>query len=70
MKNKRFKRTQRKNSKYTQIKRFNPPAVRFRKRRAAAVEQEAEARYQYHQLRLLLNKKALLPMPTDTGSNA
>ena len=52
MKNKRFKRTQRKNSKHKQIKRFKPADVRFREKRAAAVEQEAENRYQYHRLRL------------------
>ena len=38
MKNKRFKRTQRKNSKRKQIKRFKPADVRFREKRAAAVE--------------------------------
>ena len=52
MKNKRFKRTQRKNSKHTQIKRFKPADVRFREKRAAAVEREADFRYRYHRLRL------------------
>ena len=52
MKNKRFKRTQRKNSKHKQIKRFKPATVRFREKRLLAVEQEAESRYQYHQLRI------------------
>ena len=52
MKNKRFKRTQRKNSKHKQIKRFKPADVRLREKREAAVQQEAKARYRYHQLRL------------------
>ena len=52
MKNKRFKRTQRKNSKPSkQVKRFKPVTLRLREKRATAVAQEAEARYQYHQLR-------------------
>ena len=54
MKNKRFKRTQRKNSKHkhTQIKRFKPADVRLREKRLLAVAQESENRYQYHQLRI------------------
>ena len=52
MKNKRFKRTQRKNSKHTQIKRFKPADVRLREKRLLAVAQESQNRYQYHQLRL------------------
>ena len=34
----------------------------LREKRLSAAKQEAENRYQYHQLRLLLNKKALLPI--------
>ena len=49
MKNKRFKRTQRK---HKQIKRFKPADVRLREKRLLAVAQESENRYQYHQLRL------------------
>ena len=52
MKNKRFKRTQRKNSKHKQIKRFKPASVRSSEKRLLAVAQESENRYQYHQLRL------------------
>ena len=52
MKNKRFKRTQRKNSKRKQIKRFKPADVRFREKRLLAVAQKSENRYQYHQLRI------------------
>ena len=50
MKNKRNKKTRGKPSK--QIKRFKPATVRFREKRLLAVEQEAESRYQYHQLRI------------------
>ena len=46
------KRTQRKNSKHKHIKRFKPASVRLREKRLAAAKQEAENRYQYHQLRL------------------
>ena len=56
MKNKRFKRTQRKNSKHTQIKRFKPADVRLREKRLLAVAQESQNRYQYHQLRLVYQK--------------
>ena len=52
MKNKRFKRTQRKSAKRKQIKRFKPASVRLIEKRAVVVEQEAESRHQYHQLRL------------------
>ena len=48
--------------KHTQIKRFKSATIRLREKRLLAVEQDAESRYQYHQLRLLLNKKALLPI--------
>ena len=50
MKNKRNKKTRGKPSK--QIKRFKPASVRLIEKRLLAVEQEAEGRYQYHQLRL------------------
>ena len=43
------KKTRRKPS--NQVKRFNPATPRLRENRAAAVEQEADARYQYHRLR-------------------
>ena len=49
MKTKQNKKTWRKPSK--QVKRFKPATLRLREKRAAAVAQEAEARYQYHQLR-------------------
>ena len=49
MKNKRNKKTLRKPIK--PVKRFKPDTIHLREKRAAAVEQEAEARYQYHQLR-------------------
>ena len=49
MKNKRNKKTGRKPSQ--QVKRFKPATIRLREKRAAAVAQEAESRYQYHQLR-------------------
>ena len=54
MKNKRFKHkhNKRKPAKHAQIKRFKPASVRLIEKRSAAVEQEAESRYQYHQLRL------------------
>ena len=52
MRSKQSKRTQRKNSKHKQIKRFKPASVRLRENRSAAIRQEAENRYQYHQLRL------------------
>ena len=65
MRNKRFKhkRNKRKSAKHTQIKRFKPakhtqikrfkPAeLRLREKRLLAVQQEAESRYQYHQLRI------------------
>ena len=38
--------------KHTQIKRFKPADVRFREKRLLAVEQDAESRQQYHQLRI------------------
>ena len=62
MRSKQSKRTQRKNSKHKQIKQFKPATARLREKRLAAAKQEAENRYWYHQLRLLLNKKALLPI--------
>ena len=54
MRNKQFKhkRNKRKPAKHSQIKRFKPAILRLRKNRAAAVAQESENRYQYHQLRL------------------
>ena len=52
MKNKQFKRTQGKNSKHKQIKRFKPADVRFREKRAVVAAQESQNRYQYHQLRI------------------
>ena len=54
MRNKRFKHkhNKRKPAKHTQIKRFKPADVRSREKRAVAVEQEAESRQQYHQLRV------------------
>ena len=52
MPNKQSKRFKRDKRKHTQIKRFKPADVRLREKREAAVEQEAKARYQYHQLRL------------------
>ena len=58
MRNKQFKhkRNKRKFAKRTQIKRFKPAELRLREKRAAAVGQEAESRYQYHQLRLVYQK--------------
>ena len=49
MKTKQNKKTLRKPSQ--QVKRFKLATLRLRKKRAAAIEREAEARYQYHQLR-------------------
>ena len=46
------KRNKRKPAKHTQIKRFKPADVRLREKRLLAVEQDAESRYQYHQLRI------------------
>ena len=59
MRNKRFKHkhNKRKPAKHTQIKRFKPVSdARLREKRAAAVAQESESRYQYHQLRLAYQK--------------
>ena len=54
MRHKHFKHkhNKRKPAKRTQIKRFKPTDLRLREKRAVSVEQEAESRYQYHQLRI------------------
>ena len=52
MKNKHFKHNKRKPAKHTQVKRFKPAELRLREKRLLAVQQEAESRYQYHQLRI------------------
>ena len=60
MRHKRFKQHNRKNSKPAkrkQIKRFKPAIRRLRENRLLAVEQEAENRYQYHQLRIRSNQQ-------------
>ena len=46
------KRNKRKSAKHTQIKRFKSADTRSRENRLLAVQQEAENRQQYHQLRL------------------
>ena len=58
MRHKHFKHkhNKRKPAKRTQIKRFKPTDLRLREKRLLAVEQEAENRYQYHQLRLAYQK--------------
>ena len=48
----RHKRNKRKPAKHTHIKRFKPADVRSREKRLLAVEQDAESRQQYHQLRI------------------
>ena len=52
MPNKQSKRFKHKTRKRKHIKRFKPADVRLREKREAAVQQEAKARYRYHQLRL------------------
>ena len=46
------KQSKRNKRKHMQIKRFKPADVRLREKRLLAVEQDAESRYQYHQLRI------------------
>ena len=52
MPKKQSKRFKHETRKIKHIKRVNPAAVRLRVKREAAVAQEADARYRYHQLRL------------------
>ena len=52
MPKKQSKRFKHETRKIKHIQRVNPAAVRLRVKREAAVRQEAEARYRYHQLRI------------------
>ena len=56
-KRKHIKQFKHETRKIKHIKQFNPTDVRLREKRLLAVEQEAESRYQYHQLRIRSNQQ-------------